>query len=209
MQDENEKEINIDQPEEAETADDISFDENDETLENNPKATDLAGKLRKLKEELKKTQAERGEYLDGWQRSRADYLNLKKDTDAKLTALSKHAKLAIIESFFPLYDSFELAFANKEAWLCAPENWRKGVEYIFQQLKTIFQHNGIEEINPLGEKFDHSKHHSIATVEVEGEAQDDVIIEVSKKGFVAHGQVLRPAQVKVGQFLPAQAGKKD
>jgi molecular chaperone GrpE len=186
MDNENEKEI-----------DDVSFEEN---IEDDSMGTDPVLKVKKLKEELKKTQVERGEYLDGWQRSRADYLNLKKDSDARHAALSKHAKLAIIESFFPLYDSFELAFANKEAWMCAPENWRQGVEYIFQQLKTIFQHNGVEEINPLGEKFDHTKHHSIATVEVEDETKDGVIMEVAKKGFEAHGQILRPAQVKVGEF---------
>ena len=63
--DENESEEEIT----ADTDDDFEFDTTD---------GNLADKLKKLRAELKATQKEKTEYLSGWQRSKADYLNLKR-----------------------------------------------------------------------------------------------------------------------------------
>ncbi|MCX6712167.1 MAG: nucleotide exchange factor GrpE, partial [Candidatus Vogelbacteria bacterium] len=90
---------------------------------------------------------------------------------------------------------------NKEAWEQAPENWRKGIEYIYNQLQTIFRDHGVEEISPkVGEKFNHAEQEPIGTIETKEESEDDEIAEVIKKGYKLHGKIVRPASVKVKNY---------
>jgi molecular chaperone GrpE len=97
-----------------------------------------------------------------------------------------------------LADSFELAFSNKEAWLAAPENWRKGIEYIYSNLIGIMEAHNLIEINPLRQTFNPAEHHSIATVETNKPPEDNLVLEVLKKGYRLGAKVIRPAHVKVG-----------
>ena len=177
-------------------ADEIEFEENLE--DRAPEAASVNSKLKKLREELKTCQTERGDYLAGWQRAKADYLNLKKEVEKQRGETAKWVKEDLFGEFLSLADSFEMAMSNKEVWEQAPENWRKGVEYIYQQLKNIFQNHGLKEICPqVGDKFNPTEEHSIAIVPAEFTDQDDVIDEVVKKGYKINEQILRPAQVKV------------
>ncbi len=179
-----------------EISDDISFEENSEDDVLN--SGDFADKLKKLKSELKACKTEKAEYLDGWQRAKADYLNLKKETEENRGEITKWAKEGVLADLFTIADSFEMAFGNKETWEQAPENWRKGIEYIYSQLQGILRDHGVEEICPrIGEKFNHEQEHSIGTVPAESDEEDDIIAEIVKKGYKLHGRVVRPASVKV------------
>ena len=178
---------------------DISFEEN--TEDRAPEGAEMGGKLKKLRDELKACHSERSEYLAGWQRAKADYLNLKKEGEAGRGEIAKWAKEGVLTDLFTIADSFELAFGNKEAWEQAPENWRKGIEYIYNQLQTIFRDHGVEEISPkVGDKFNHAEQEPIGTVPTESEAEDDEIAEVIKKGYKLHGKIVRPTSVKVKNF---------
>lgn len=182
--------------EEMNEENDIKLEENTEDI--TPESADLSGKLKKLKNNLKACQTEKSEYLAGWQRAKADYLNLKKETEDNRTEIIKWAKEGVLSDLFVLADSFEMAFGNKEAWEMAPENWRKGIEYIYNQLQTIFRDHGIEEIIPkVGEKFNHHYEQSIGTIETKNKDEDDIIDKIVKKGYKFHGRVIRPASVKV------------
>jgi len=178
---------------------DIEFEENNE--DRAPEMADLADKTKKIKAELKACHSERAEYLAGWQRAKADYLNLKKEHESNRHEIGKWAKEGVLTDLFTIADSFELAFGNKEAWEQAPENWRKGIEYIYNQLQNIFRDHGVEEISPkVGDKFNHAEQEPVGTVEAENETEDDEITEVIKKGYKLHGKVVRPASVKVKSF---------
>ncbi|MBI3573819.1 hypothetical protein HY090_02105, partial [Candidatus Kaiserbacteria bacterium] len=48
-------------------------------------------KLKELKEKLKEVQKERNQYLEGWQRSKADYINAKKRADEERQSLAMYA----------------------------------------------------------------------------------------------------------------------
>lgn len=169
--------------------DDLSFDEAD---------GQIADKFKKLQAELKACDEERREYLAGWQRAKADYINLKKDLDKERGDYGRLARESVLHELLPLADSFELAFANKTAWQEAPANWRQGVEYIYQQLQSIFQHYGLEIIDPLHQPFNPEQHESLGFIAGE-ETDEGRVLEVLKKGYILGGKVLRPAQVKVGE----------
>lgn len=163
-------------------------------------AAALTNKIKKLKQELKSCQTEKTEYLAGWQRAKADYLNLKKEEESKRAEIGRYAKADLLNDLIRLADSFEMAFANQTAWQGLPENWRKGVEYIHEQLLVVFRDHGLEELNPLGEAFDPARDQSLEVIPTDQKSEDGKILAVVKKGYRLNGRVIRPAQVKIGEY---------
>ena len=72
--------------------------------------------LKRLREKLKIAQAERQEYLDASQRLRADYVNLKRESEAARLELTKFANEGLLLETIRVLDSFEPAFSHKESW---------------------------------------------------------------------------------------------
>lgn len=157
-------------------------------------------KLQKLEAELEKCRAERQEYLDGWQRSKADYINLKKRNDQDRENIIGYAKEDLILEMIKIGDNFQLAFKDKEAWEKAPENWRRGIEYIYNNLKQVLADQGVVEINPLGEEFNPEKHDAVEMIETTDKAQDHKIVEVVQLGYSLKDRVIRHATVKVSKY---------
>jgi len=160
---------------------------------------DAATQISKLKEKLKACEKEKQEYLDGWQRARADFVNLRKRDEEEKKEYIKFASERVIDDMIPVLDSFEMAFANKEAWEKADKNWRMGVEYIHSQLRAILEKNGLVDINPIGQTFDVNRDEASEYVPVENEFENNKIIAVVQRGYMLNGKMLRPAKVKVGE----------
>jgi len=158
---------------------------------------DMAKKLKKLKAELKKVKEEKAEYLNGWQKERADFANFKKSQDENVKALSGYAREQILEEFLKVLDSFNMAFANREAWEGVDESWRKGVEYIYEQMNGIFAEYGVEPVGEVGEAFDPAVHQSVETVPTDNKKDDHKIAAVIQKGYKIADRTLRPARVNV------------
>lgn len=177
-------------------SDEIIYD-NDDNFDVSPNPED---KVLKLKEELKQCKEEKQEYLDGWQRSKADFVNLKKRSAEEILELRERFAEGFISDLLPVLDSFDMAFKNKEAWESAPEQWRKGIEYIHSQILNLLENNNVKIIDPLNKDFDPNEHHSSANVKVDDESQDHKVIDVILKGYKLKDRVLRPAHVKVGTF---------
>lgn len=156
-----------------------------------------ADKIKKLKTEIQSLKEESQKNLDGWQRALADYANLKKNSDSQVRELKDYIVHGFIEELLPVVDSFEMAMKNKESWEAVPENWRKGVEYIFSQLKEILTNNGIEEIGNPKEKFNAEMHHAIEEIETEDSEKDHTISEIVQKGYKGSKGIIRPAKVKI------------
>lgn len=173
--------------------DDVFFEEDDAS-------SDPESKIKDLKEKLKKCLSERKEYLDGWQRAKADFLNFKKGEEKSKEDFTKFAKEGLIDELIPVLDSFVMAFSNKEAWEKADKNWRIGIEYIYSQFLGVLKANGLEEITPNGGVFDPFRHDSIEIVPVSEEKMDGIVVETTRNGYSLNGKVIRPAKVKIGKF---------
>jgi molecular chaperone GrpE len=163
-----------------------------------------AAAIKKLKEKIKTLEKEKQENMDGWQRERADFINFKKRTETEKLEVIKYANESLVEELLPTLDSFEMAFANKEAWEKVDKNWRIGVEYIYSQLVKALGEHGLKEMNPVGEKFDPKFHVAETHVEVTDAAQDGVIISVKKKGYMLNDRVIIAPQVVVGEHVIAR-----
>ncbi len=73
---------------------------------------------------------------------------------------------------------------------------RDGIEMTERELLSVFDRHGIEQISPLGEKFDHNKHQAMFKVPG-SEAEPGTVIQVVQPGYVLRDRLLRPAMVGV------------
>src|SRR3989338_4248507 len=162
----------------------------DIVIEDDPDSTAPVEAQKKLREKLKEAEEKAKEYLDGWQRSQADFVNLRKrDEEAKVEFL-KFANADLVYQLVPVLDSLELSLphGNKE------------LEAIYRQLLSILKSNGFEESNPIGEEFSPRLHESIGTIETSKKEEDHKVLEVVQKGYILHGKIIRPAKVKIGEL---------
>ncbi len=157
--------------------------------------------IKKLREKLKKAEAEKSEYLTGWQRAKADMINARKREEEDRKEFIKFANERLIEDLLPTLESFDLAMSNKEAWEKADKNWRTGVEYIYSQLKKALTDNGFAELIPkIGEKFDYAKHEAVSYESVLEQDKDHTIISIAQKGYSLNGKIVKVPKVVVGEF---------
>jgi molecular chaperone GrpE len=176
------------------TDEDISLEEESEDTPSLP-----TQKLARLEEALKKCKEERDEYLSGWQRAKADFVNSRKETQSGLKGLEKEITAKLLGDFLPVLDTFSIAKSNKEAWEKVDANWRQGVEHIEKMLTETLASHGLETFGEVGEEFSPEKYHALASVPV-SESEDHTVVEVIKPGYRMNGQIIRPAEVKVGEF---------
>ncbi len=181
----------IDIPEEDDV---VEFEFNDDGEE------DLKKTLKKLRADLKIYKKEKEEYLTGWQKERADFINYKKGEDDRKANFSEAMRERILMRFLTVSDSFNMAFANKEAWEKVDENWRKGVEYIYSQMNVIFEEFGLKPVGEIGEAFDPSLHQSIEMVVTDKKEDDHKIAEVVLRGYKLTDRVIRAARVNVYEY---------
>ena len=173
--------------------DDIVYEEDE-----NRDSFGRSGKEKKLREKLKVCETEKQEYLEGWQRAKADLVNARREFEETLAKYASFANENFIHELIPVLDSFEMAFSNKEKWEEVGAEWRTGVEYIYTQFVSVLQKNGLSEISPEKDTlFDPAIHESIGTENTEKSDEDGIIAAVVQKGYVLNGKLLRAAKVRV------------
>jgi len=161
---------------------------------------DLKKTLKKFRADLKQAKAEKEEYLTGWQKERADFANYRKQEEERRAIFSESLRERILTRFLAIIDSFNMAFANKEAWEKVDEGWRKGVEYIYTQMNGIFEEYGVKTIGEEGENFDPNIHESIDVVETDKKEMEHKVATVIQKGYKLGERVIRPARVNVFEY---------
>ena len=187
--------------EELERAKDFHIDEplveqeEDLTIEEEHVERTLGGRSKKDADKLKKLKEEKQEYLDGWQRARAEMTNLKKQHAEERAMFTSLGKQSLLEELLPVLDNFDAAFSNKESWEQVPETWRVGVEYIQKQFIETLENNGVMRFGAVGDTFDAKAYEPVEVIEGE---KKDTVIEVLQSGYKIKDKVVRPARVKIG-----------
>jgi len=194
----NKKDKNTDKQQENKDNEDVVFEE--ENVEITGFGLSKDEKTKKLKEKLDKCLKESKENLLGWQRSRADFINAKKENEERVKQSFVFAKRELIEDILPVVDSFEMAFSDKDAWEKVDKNWRIGVEYIYSQLLSILENNGLKQVDPVGEKFNPNFHTSMEMVDTNKKKEDGVVVSVIQKGYEHNGKIIRAAKVRVARY---------
>lgn len=147
-----------------------------------------------LSEKLASAEKQRDEYLQGWQRAKADYVNYKKEENARLEAIAKYTSEDIMREMVTVLDSFDLGLRSLEK--AGPVE--KGVYMIRAQIEDILKKRGLDRIalNP-GDAFDPAIAEAIA--EGISEEPPGTIAEEIEPGYRLYEKVLRPARVKLSK----------
>jgi len=151
--------------------------------------------LEQLKKKTGDLEKKSAEYLEGWKRARAEFLNYKKEEMERIAGILKYANEEFILKMFPLIDNLEKAEKHIPQEF-KDNDWVKGVLQINSKFRDFLEKEGVKEMKVVGEKFNPEFHESVG----EGEGKEPgVIIEEIEKGYFINGHVLRPAKVKISK----------
>jgi len=156
-------------------------------------------KIKELKEKLKKCETEKQDYLIGWQRAKADYVNARKEEEQRRENLISYNTENILRELLTLADAFEQAFKN-DGFKNLEDRYKKGIEAIHGQLARILEYHKIKSYDCLGEIFDPAKHEAISAENTTETEKDNIVLEEFQKGYIINNKILRPAKVKVGIY---------
>jgi len=152
-------------------------------------------KLEELEKEVKECEKLKDEYLAGWQRTKADFLNYQKQGDKRIETLLNSVKIEWTLRMLEIHDNLERAREHVPKEL-KNVDWVKGVLQIENQFHSFFKENNVQKIDPKGEQFDPNFHEAVNQTEIKGK-ESGTIIEVLEKGYMLDNKVIRPAKVKI------------
>jgi molecular chaperone GrpE len=149
---------------------------------------------------LADTQRERDEYLELAQRTKADFENFRKRVTADLQAAPARGKAQLAHEIVPVLDDLERALqaAGLDPEGDSEDGLAHGVLLVFRGLREALARNGVEAVDPKGERFDPTLHEALSTQAVDG-AESGTVVEVMQKGYRMGEQLVRPARVVVSE----------
>jgi len=149
---------------------------------------DVGGEVEELKAKCE-------EYLNGWKRERADFLNYKKEEAERISSLVKYANEDIIYNLIPILDNFNLAAKH------APKDneLAQGFLMIKKQLEDLLTKEGINPIDSVGKQFDPNLMESIGEISNSQFPIPNTVAEEIQKGYTLNGKLIRPAKVKISK----------
>ena len=193
----NESELDLQKVEETESEnDDVEY----ETDEEFAQSTGEQGKLKKLREQSKSEKQKTQEYLTGWQTERASFANYKATEEKARAERMSSMKLNLIADFFPVLDSFDMAFSNHEAWEAVEPARRTGVEYIHTQFMNTLEQYNVQLINQLNVEFNPMLHEPVDVIPTNDESQNNTVASIIQTGYMSGENIIRPAKVKLYQY---------
>lgn len=140
-------------------------------------------------------QAENADLKGRLLRAHADLENFKKRAERDKQDTIKFANKNVFMNLLGVIDNFDLAMM---AATDMKDPFVVGVDMIHKQLAEVLRQSGVEIIDAEGKAFDPYLHEAIAQEET-AEVAENTVMHVLKKGFRFHGQLLRPASVKVAK----------
>jgi molecular chaperone GrpE len=153
--------------------------------------------LQSLRQEMAEAETKAQEYLDGWQRARAEFANYKKRVERDQASVRQMAAANIYKNYLEVVDDIERALKDR------PEDdegaaWAAGIELIYRKLLSNMEVDGITVMVTQDQFFDPNIHEAISSEDTE-DFESGQIVEVLKNGYLVGDKVLRPALVRVAQ----------
>ena len=152
--------------------------------------------LTALREQLEEAQSQSAEYLDGWQRARAEFANYRRRQEQRQRQMATTAKSRLLTNLLPVLDDMERAFQviPEEA---RDGGWAEGLSLVGHKLQAVLEKEGLSlmGVQP-GDEFDPNVHEAVLHEPCEG-WEEGRIARVFQQGYRLDDIVLRPALVSV------------
>lgn len=151
--------------------------------------------LERLHTQLAEAQSQADEYLEGWQRLQADFINYKRRMERDQAQAGQIATGNAIRRYLEVADDLERALQNP------PQGgegalWAQGIDLVYRKLLSAFEADGVKKIEAEGQFFDPALHEAI-THEDNPDFPSGQIIGVVQAGYMLGERLLRPARVRV------------
>jgi len=160
-------------------------------------ADELQDKEVTLKQELEEATTKADEYLEGWQRARAEFANYKKRIERDQSQTYQLAAGTIIKRYLEVVDDLDRALKNK------PEEgegaaWAHGIELVYRKMLSLLENEDVIPMETDGKEFDPNMHEAVSSEDSDSHESGE-IIETLQQGYMIGDRVLRPAMVRVAQ----------
>lgn len=156
----------------------------------------LAEKIAELDELIAKLKADVEHWKNEYYRAFADTKNLRNSLERDHKEALKYRAEGFIEALLPVLDSFYLALGNEPT---DPnlKNYLTGFKFIYKNLETVLQNEGVEVILPeIGQDFNPLSMNAVDSVE--DDERINKVTKIYQKGYRLHDRLIRPAMVQVG-----------
>ena len=130
---------------------------------------------------------------DQFLRLYAEYDNFRKRSQKEKQDIYSSSRADVIKDLLPILDNFDRAANNTDG---SYEDYKKGIDLIFNQFIEVLTKNGVESYGERGEAFDPNIHNAVMTVEDE-ELGENQIASVFSKGYKLGDKIIREAVVTV------------
>lgn len=158
-------------------------------------AIPLEEKLSLMQAALEASEAKAAEYLDGWQRTQAEFNNYRKRQERERELMNFESTGRVVRRYLPIVDDMQRALKKRPAEGDGAA-WAEGMELIYRKLNSILEAEGVTPIEAEGAMFDPNLHEAVVQSESNAH-QSGQIIEVLQTGYMLGERVLRPAMVRV------------
>ncbi len=182
--------------------------QNEAVNESEP-ATDASPEAiaRALQSVIEGKEAEIAALKDQALRALAETENTRRRAERELADMSKYAVTGFARDLVSVLENLQRAVDSipaemKEAQP-AVANLAIGVEMTLKELLGVFNRQGIERIDPMGQKFDHNLHQAIAQID-KPDAEAGTVVQVLQAGYKIHDRLLRPAMVGVASGVASK-----
>ncbi len=154
-------------------------------------------------ETIRQLREENRQITEQMLRKVAEFDNIRKRMAKEKEEFLQYSLFSTLESLLPVLDGFGMAIKSPGEG----ENYRKGIEIIYQQFLTTLQRLGIEPIETKDQFFDPNLHEAVAAVDTET-YEDQQIVDELQPGFMYKQRLLRAARVRVAHNPKSVATRK-
>ena len=151
--------------------------------------------LERTKDTIKELEESCDRFRDEALRANAEMENIRKRAERDVSNARKFGIEKFAKELLPVIDSIEQALKH-EVKLKEAIAMKDGIELTAKMLVDILNKNGVEELDPKGEKFDPNLHEAMAMIP-NPEFEDNTIFDVFQKGYMLNGRVVRAAKVVI------------
>ena len=150
-----------------------------------------------LEAQLEDAQAKATENWESYLRAKAEMDNLRRRNTKDVENAHKYGMEKFVSELLPVLDSMVMWLAIEDA---SAESQREGMKLTMNMLENMMGKLGIEEIDPLNEKFDADKHQAM-TMQPSADVEPNTVIAVMQKGYALNNRLIRPAMVMVSKAV--------
>ena len=161
-------------------------------------AESAEAEIARLQQELESARAQADDYWNRFVRAEAEKENVRKRAEKDVESARRQALEKMAGELLAVRDSLEMGVDAAQQEDAEVAKIREGTELTLKMLSQAMEKFSIEEIDPVGEKFNPDLHQAMSMQEVEGQ-ESNTVISVMQKGYRLGDRLLRPALVMVAK----------